>query len=121
MPVDDRYALVAVRPFTLFTEPIAKPLFSTKSTVPVFAANVVMAFEVLVRVYVPPVPASSRLVAASACDCVTVPVDDRYALVAVRPLTLFTEPIAKPLFSTKFTVPVLAASVVMAFEVLVRV
>ena len=40
---------LVVRP-TVFTVPMAKPLFSKKETVPVLPAKVVMAFEALVKV-----------------------------------------------------------------------
>ena len=67
------------------------------------------------------VPSSSRLVTANACDWVTVPVELKVKVVAVTPLVEPTAPIAKPLFSKNDTVPVLAARVVIAFEVLVKV
>ena len=51
----------------------------------------------------------------------TVPVELRVKLVAAVKPTVLTVPIAKPEFSTKETVPVLPAKVVMALPVLVKV
>ena len=121
VPVEFNVTLVlAVNP-TVFTVPISKPLFSKKDTVPVLPAKVVMALPVLVKVYVPPVPRSSRLVTVNAWAWVTVPVELNVKVVAVTPLVELTAPIAKPLFSKKDTVPVLPAKVVMALEVFVKV
>ena len=78
-----------------------------------------LAEPVLVRVYVP-LPKSSNPDAATFCDWVTVPAELRVVLpVVVRP-TVFTVPIAKPLFSRKETVPVVPAKVLIALEVLVN-
>ncbi len=121
VPVELSVTLVlAVKP-TVLTVPIAKPLFSTKETVPVLPAKVVIALLVLVSVYVPPLPRSSRPAAVIAADWVTVPVELNVRVVAVTPLVEPTVPIAKPLFSKKEIVPVLPAKVVIALEVSVKV
>ena len=53
---------------TVFTVPTVYPEFSTKVIEPVLPAKVVMALEVLVKVYVPFVPNSSRPAAAIKLD-----------------------------------------------------
>ncbi len=106
---------------TVLTVPIAKPLFSTRLTTPVSPAKIVMALPVLVRVKVPPKPRSSRPGAVMACDSVTVPVVERVVFPLVVKPTVLTVPIAKPLFSTRLTTPVLPAKVVIALPVLVKV
>ena len=111
---------VVVKPI-VFTVAISNPEFSTKETLPVLPAKVVIAFEVLVKVKIPLVPRSSRPRAAKRLDWVTVPVVLKVIFpLVVRP-TVLTVPIAKPLFSRNDTVPVLPAKVVMALEVLVKV
>ncbi len=50
MPVELNVRVVAVTPLVEPTVPIAKPLFSKKEIVPVLAANVVIALDVLVKV-----------------------------------------------------------------------
>ena len=76
VPVEFSVTLVLdVKP-TVLTVPISKPLFSTKETVPVLPAKVVIALPVLVKVYVPPVPRSSSPAAiiGAPLACVTDPV-----------------------------------------------
>ena len=50
MPVELSVSVVAVIPLVDPTVPTAKPLFSKNEIVPVFAANVVIAFEIFVKV-----------------------------------------------------------------------
>ena len=83
-------------------------------------ARVVMALPVFVRVNVPPTPKSSSPVAVIGWLCVTVPVVLKVRSPLVVIPTVFTVPMAKPLFSRKLTVPVLPARVVMAFVPAVR-
>ena len=106
---------------TVLTVPIAKPLFSRKETVPVLPAKVVMALPVLVKVYAPFVPRSSRPVAVIAADWVTEPVELKVVLPLVVKPTVFTVPIAKPELPAKETVPVLPANAVIVLPVLVNV
>ena len=120
-PVLLRVRLPVVVSPTVFTVPIANPLFSTKEIVPVLPAKVVIALLVLVRLYAPPEPRSSTPAAAIKLDWVTVPVLLKVVLPLVVKPTVFTVPISKPLFSTKETVPVLPAKVVIALPVLVKV
>ena len=70
----------------------------------------------------PPVPSNSSPAAVIAADWVTMPVELKVVLpLVVKPTVLLMVPIAKPEFSTKETVPVLPAKVVIALEVLVKV
>ena len=66
-------------------------------------------------------PKSSRPAAAIRFDWVTVPVELNVVLPEVVRPTVFTEPIAKPEFSTSETTPVLPAKVVIALSVFVKV
>ena len=69
----------------------------------------------------PLVPNNTKLGVLMRLDCVTVPVELRVKLVAAVKPAVLTVPIAKPEFSTKDTVPVLPAKVVIALPVLVKV
>ena len=106
---------------TLLTVPTVKPEFSKKVIVPVFAAKVVMALPVFVNVYTPPVPSSSRPDAETFSVCVTVAVLLSVVLPEVVKPIVLTVAITNPEFSTKETVPVLPASVVIAVLALVNV
>ena len=59
--LDNTSAPLVVNPVVDPTVPTAKPLFSKKEIVPVLAANVVMALEVFVKVYAPPLPKGNKL------------------------------------------------------------